>query len=47
MPLYVGDKIYLKLIINPDMNQNNILGNNLIPTINPRSYLVELNIVSG
>ena len=47
MPFYVGDKIYLKLIINPDMNQNNILGNNLIPTINPRSYLVELNIVSG
>jgi|688.fasta_scaffold166231_2 hypothetical protein len=47
MPLYVGDKIYLKLIINPHTDQHTILANNIVPIIDKRSYLVDLNIISG
>lgn len=47
MPLYVGDKICIKLIINPDINQRSVLGNNIVPEISQRSYLVELNLISG
>lgn len=47
IPLYVGDKIYLKLIINPNINQSNILSNYTNSTINKRSYIVELNLISG
>jgi len=47
IPLYAGDKLYLKLIINPNQQQQNIFSNVTIPTILPRSYLIELNLVSG
>lgn len=47
IPLYVGDKIYLKLIINPDINQNSVLGTYSVAPITQRSYLIDLNLISG
>lgn len=46
IPLYAGDKLYIKLFINPNQQQQNIFSNSTI-NIEPRSYLIQLNLVSG
>jgi hypothetical protein len=44
MPLYVGDKLHMKLTINPEPGQGNILKKETPIEILPRSYLVKISL---
>lgn len=44
MPLYVGDKLFFKLTVNPDPNQGAILKNVAPIEISPRTYLLKINL---
>jgi BspA type Leucine rich repeat region (6 copies) len=47
MNLYAGDKLYVKLTINPEPNQHKLLNPNNTTPIPARSYLIEMNLISG
>jgi hypothetical protein len=47
MNLYEGDKLYVKLTINPEPNQHKLLNPNNTTPIPARSYLIEMNLISG